>query len=67
MPDGFLSKTQAEVALDLVSRYLESTSAEERDKYRDADSYLRLYERAYRLILEISEADKGKGTTGFKA
>lgn len=65
MPDGFLPKTQAEVALDLVGRYLEFTSEEERAKYRDADSYLELYERAYRLILEIS--DKGKPSTGFKA
>jgi hypothetical protein len=65
MPDGLLSKTQAEVALDLVGKYLEFTSEEEREKYRDADSYLQLYERAYRMILEISE--KGKPPTGFKA
>jgi len=62
--DGFLSKTEAEVALDLVGRYLEFTSEEERAKYRGADEYLRLYERAYRLILEIS--DRGKPSTGFR-
>jgi hypothetical protein len=65
MPDGILSKTQAEVALDLVSRYLEFTGEEERAKYRDADAYLGLYERAYRLILETSERE-GKSPTGFK-
>lgn len=67
MPDGFLSKTQAEVALDLVSKYLESAGEEERQRYRDADSYFRLYERAYRMILEVAEGDAGKHATGFKA
>ncbi len=65
MPDGFLPRTPAEVALDLVGRYLDFTDEDERAKYRDADSYLTLYERAYRLILEISE--EGKSPTGFKA
>ena len=65
MPNGFLAKTQAEVALDLVGKYLEFTSDEERDKYRDAQAYLQLYEKAYRLILEISE--KGKPSPGFQA
>jgi len=65
MPNGFLSKTPAEVALDLVGRYLEFTGEEERAKYRDAESYLQLYERAYRLILETAE--KSKPPTGFKA
>lgn len=65
MPDGFLSKTPAEVALELVGKYLEFTDEEERVKYRDADSYLQLYERAFRLILDVSE--KGKPPTGFKA
>ena len=67
MPNGFLSKTLAEVALDLVARYLEFAGDEERDRYRDAESYLQLYERAYRLILEVSESDRGKPATGFKA
>jgi hypothetical protein len=67
MPNGFLSKTQAEVALDLVGRYLEFASDEERERYRDADSYFQLYERAYRMILEVSESDRGKPPTGFKA
>ena len=66
MPNGFLSKTLAEVALDLVSRYLEFAGEEEAGRYRDADSYLRLYERAYRLILEVTEAEKNKPATGFK-
>ncbi len=65
MPDGILSKTQAEVALDLVSRYLEFTSEEERAGYRNADAYLGLYERAYRLILETSEKGE-KSSTGFR-
>ena len=65
MPNGFLAKTQAEVALDLVGKYLEFTSDEERDNYRDAQAYLQLYEKAYRLILEISE--KGKPSPGFQA
>lgn len=59
------SKTQAEVALDLVSRYLEFAGEEEREAYRAADAYFALYERAYRLILETAE--KGdKSPTGFK-
>lgn len=65
MPNGFLSKTQAEVALDLVSHYLEFAGEEERKKYRDAQAYFELYEKAYRLIIDISE--KGKPSTGFKA
>ena len=66
MPDGFLSKNQAEVALDLVDKYLEFASEEERAKYREADAYFGLFERAYRLILET--AGKGeKPPTGFKA
>jgi hypothetical protein len=66
MPDGFLSKTQAEVALDLVDSFLKFTSEEERIKYFKADPYLELYERAYRLILEIGERED-KPPTGFKA
>ncbi len=66
MPDGFLAKTQAEVALDLVARYLEFASEEERARYRDADAYFGLYERAYRLILETAEKAE-KPSTGFKA
>ena len=65
MPNGILSKTQAEVALDLVARYLEFTGEEERGKYRDADTYFGLYERAYRLILETAEKAE-KPPTGFK-
>jgi hypothetical protein len=65
MPDGLISKTQAEVALDLVNNYLEFTDEKERSKYREAQSYLQLYENAFRLILEISE--KAKPETGFKA
>ena len=67
MPDGFLSKTLAEVALDLVTRYLEFAGDEERERYRDADSYLRLYETAYRLILEVTDSEKGKPAAGFKS
>jgi hypothetical protein len=63
MPDGIFSKTQAEVALDLVRSYLEFAGEEEREKYRDADSYFQLFERAYRLIIEVAE--KGKPPTGF--
>ncbi len=65
MEGGFLSKTQAEVALDLVSRYLEFAGEDERARYRDADAYLGLYERAYRLILETAERGEKK-PTGFK-
>jgi len=65
MPDGFFSKTQAEVALDLVSRYLEFAGEDERSRYREADAYFQLYERAYRLILETAE--KSKPPTGFQA
>jgi hypothetical protein len=66
MPDGFLAKTQAEIALDLVTAYLDFAGEGEKAQYRSADAYLELYARAYRLILEISEADKEKPTTGFK-
>lgn len=65
MPNGFLSKTQAEVALDLVGSYLDFAGEKEREKYRDADSYLRLYERAYRLIIDISDRDRLR--PGFQA
>lgn len=67
MPNGFLSKTPAEVALDLVANYLQFAGEAESEKYRDADAYLELYARAYRLILEISETDKEKPQTGFTA
>ncbi len=67
MPNGFLSKTLAEVALDLVTRYLEFARDDEREKYHDADSYLRLYEKAYRLIMEVTESEKGKPAAGFKS
>lgn len=66
MPDGFFAKTQAEVALDLVGRFLEFAGEEECARYRDADAYLQLYERAYRMILEIAEKG-GKAPTGFQA
>lgn len=64
MPGGFLAKTKAEVALDLVDRYLDFAGDEEREKYRDADSYLKLYERAYRLILDLS--DHSRPSAGFQ-
>ncbi len=63
--DGIFSKTQAEVALDLVSRYLDFAGEEERAAYRAADAYFALYERAYRLILEAAEKG-GKPPSGFK-
>ena len=65
MPNGFLAKSQAEIALDLVDRYLEFAGDKEREKYQDAEAYLQLYEKAYRLILDISE--KGKPSPGFQA
>jgi outer membrane protein TolC len=65
MPNGFLAKTQAEVALDLVDRYLQFTAEEERAKYRTAKAYLELYERAYKLILETAEKGE-KPPTGFQ-
>jgi len=45
-----LSKTQAEVALDLVSSIWNSRARMNAAGYRDADAYFGLYERAYRLI-----------------
>lgn len=63
MPDGFLAKTQAEVALDLVNNYLEFAGEREREKYSDVEAYFELYERAYRLIVDISE--KRKPSAGF--
>ncbi len=65
MPNGFLAKTQAEVALDLVDRYLGFTAEEERAKYIGADAYLGLYERAYKLILETTERGE-RPPTGFQ-
>ncbi|MDY6795188.1 MAG: hypothetical protein SWK76_07895 [Actinomycetota bacterium] len=65
MPEGFLAKTQAEVALDLVGGYLEFAGEEERERYHDVDSYLGLYERAYRLIIEMS--DRSGPRAGFQA
>ncbi|OFW57271.1 MAG: hypothetical protein A2V52_07685 [Actinobacteria bacterium RBG_19FT_COMBO_54_7] len=66
MPDGFLAKTQAEVALDLVTNYLQFAGEAESTRYRDAGAYLDLYAKAYRLILEIADMDKEKPQTGFK-
>jgi hypothetical protein len=64
MPDGVFAKTPAEVALDLVNSYLEFAGEEEKEKFRDVDAYLGLYEKAFRLIVEIS--DKPKQGTGFQ-
>jgi hypothetical protein len=66
MPEGFLAKTNAEVALDLVTRYLQFAGDDESAKYRDAGAYLELYARAYRLIMDISDNDREKPPTGFK-
>jgi hypothetical protein len=66
MADGFLAKTHAEVALDLITSYLQFAGEKESAKYRDADAYLDLYAKAYRLIAEIAEGDKEKPATGFK-
>ena len=65
MSNGFLSKTQAEVALDLVAGFLDFAAEEERARYRDAESYFKLFERAYKLILETAEQGE-KPPTGFK-
>ncbi len=66
MPDGFLAKTQAEVALDLVTNFLQFAGEGENTKYRKAEAYLDLYARAYRLIMEISDSEREKPHTGFK-
>lgn len=65
MPDGILSKSQAEVALDLVKSYLEYAGEEVRERYKDADAFFALFEKAYRLIMDISE--KRRSQPGFHA
>ncbi len=63
MPDGIFAKTEAEVALDLVKSYLEFAEAKERDKYRKADAYFELFQRAYQIVKESPGASAKK--TGF--
>lgn len=60
MSDSIFPKTPAEVALELVKSYLEFTGEKEKAKYRKAEEYLRLYEQAYRIILEASETPRPK-------
>jgi len=65
MPDGILSKSQAEVALDLVKSYLDYAGEEARERYREADAFFALFEKAYKLIMDVSE--RRKPQPGFHA
>ncbi len=65
MPDGFLSKTPAEVALDLVRSYLDFADEQEKSKYRQAEEYFALYEKAFSLIIKTEESRGGRGKAGF--
>ncbi len=67
MPNGFLSKTSAEVALELVKSYLDFADEKEKAAYTSADEYFGLYRKAYDLIIAAEEeARKDKGIkTGF--
>jgi hypothetical protein len=65
MPDGFLSKTSAEVALDLVKSYLEFADDKEKSKYKQAEDYFALYEKAFSIIIKAEESRGPKGKAGF--
>lgn len=67
MPNGFLSKTSAEVALELVKSYLEFADDKEKAAYKSADGYFELYRKAFDLISAAEEeARKDKGAkAGF--
>jgi hypothetical protein len=63
MPDGIFAKTEAEVALDLVKSYLEFAEAKEREKYKKADAYFELFQRAYEIVRQTPQGAGKK--TGF--
>jgi hypothetical protein len=66
MPNGFLSKTPAEVALELVRSYLEFADEKEKAAYKSADEYFGLYQKAFALIVQVEEeARKEKAKAGF--
>ena len=63
MPDGIFSKSEAEVALDLVKSYLEFAEAREKEKYKKAEAYFELFQRAYEIV---KQGPQGAGKkTGF--
>ncbi len=65
MPDGFLTRTSAEVALDVVRSYLEFADEREKARYKKIDEYLALYEKAYDLIISKEESRGPKSRPGF--
>jgi len=65
MPDGFLAKTSAEVALDLVRSYLEFADEKEKARYKKAEDYFSLYEKAFDLIIRKEESRGPKARAGF--
>lgn len=66
MPNGLLSKSQAEVALELVRSYLEFADESDKAAYKTADGYFDLYRKAYGLIMDAAkEADAAQGKAGF--
>ncbi len=65
MPDGFLPKTSAEVALDLVRSYLDFADEKEKSKYKQAEDYFALYEKAFTLIIKTEESRGSRGRAGF--
>lgn len=66
MPNGLLSKSQAEVALELVRSYLEFADENDKAAYKTADGYFGLYSKAYGLIIKAEEeAHSDKGKAGF--
>lgn len=66
MPNGLLSKSQAEVALELVRSYLEFADEGDKAAYKTADGYFELYRKAYAMIKEAEkDADADKGKAGF--
>lgn len=66
MPNGLLSKSQAEVALELVRSYLEFADEGDRAAYKAAEGYFDLYRKAYALIVEVEkQSGGGGGKAGF--
>ena len=54
-----------EVALDLVKSYLEFADDKEKSKYKQAEDYFALYEKAFSIIIKAEESRGPRGKAGF--
>ncbi len=61
MPDGFFAKTEAEVALDLIKSYLEFADPKQRERYKQADAYFELFQKAFEIVKRSPDSAKKTG------